>query len=343
MNKDQLDELDLQIINALQVEPRAPWTALAKVIGTDAVTLARRWERIAGRGLAWVSAVHEGHVPYRIAIVEIQCESGHALRTAAEASLDPAIYSIDLTSGFRDIVLTLFARNEEELAEYILVKLGKLPAVRLIRTHIVNVRVKTGEQWTLRALSARQVEQIPRYRPPRVGAARVVPQQTMSKIVVALERNPRASNVELSQALGMSPQRVGDAIATMRQQGSLDLRVDIAQPYSNWPTVLWYFIQAPSSSIGAAQQTLSGMPEVQFACVSTGQWNLIVAMSARSVADAPRLEAELEKRLPNATIMDRSMVIRVFKHLGRLLDGTGRATGEFVSLAEGRHVEAEVQ
>ena len=336
VNKDQLDELDLQIINALQIEPRVPWTALAKVIGTDAVTLARRWERISSRGLAWISAVHEGNTPHCIALVEIQCESGLALKTAAEASLDPAIYSIDLTSGFRDIVMTLFARNEEDLAEYILVKLGTLPAVRLIRTHIVNVRVKTGEQWTLRALTARQMDQIPRYRPPRAGAAKVVPQETMSRVVVALERNARASNVELSEALGMSPQRVADAIATMRQQGNLDLRVDIAQPYSNWPTVLWYFIQAPSSSISAAHQTLAGMPEVQFACVCTGQWNLIVAMSARSGADAPRLEAELEKRLPNATIMDRSMVIRVFKHLGHLLDGAGRATGEFVSLVEER-------
>ncbi|WP_026555872.1 Lrp/AsnC family transcriptional regulator [Arthrobacter sp. 35W] len=331
MNKDQLDELDLQIINALQIEPRMPWTSLAKIIGTDSVTLARRWERISSQGLAWISAVHEADAPHSVAIVEIQCESGKALTTAAQASKDPAIYSIDLTSGFRDIIMTLFARNDDELAEYILVTLGQLPAVRLVRTHIVNVGVKTGAQWTLRALTAAQAERIPRSRPPRPGAAKVIPHQTMSRVAGALEGNARASNVELGTILGMSPQRVGDVIATMRRQGSLGLRVDIAQPYSNWPTVLWYFIQTPSSSINAAQEALAGMPEVQFACVSTGQWNLIVALSARHRADAPKLEAELEKRLPHATIMDRSMVIRVYKHLGHLLDRSGRATGEFVS------------
>ncbi|WP_427017244.1 Lrp/AsnC family transcriptional regulator [Pseudarthrobacter sp. P1] len=336
MNKDQLDELDLQIINALQIEPRVPWTSLARIIGTDAVTLARRWERISTKGLAWISAVHEADAPHSVAIVEIQCESGQALTTAAQASRDPAIYSIDLTSGFRDIVMTLFARNDDELAEYILVKLGQLPAVRLVRTNIVNVRVKTGAQWTLRALTDGQAERIPRFRPPRPGAAKVVPQQTMSGVARALEGNARATNVELAETLGMSPQRVGDAIATMRHQGYLDLRVDIAQPYSTWPTVLWYFIRAPSSSISAAQESLAGMPEVQFACVSTGQWNLIVALSARNVADAPRLEAKLEERLPNATIMDRSMVIRVFKHLGHLMDRSGRATGDFISLFEDR-------
>ncbi|MBO1268332.1 Lrp/AsnC family transcriptional regulator [Arthrobacter cavernae] len=336
MNKDQLDELDLQIINALQIEPRVPWTSLANVIGADSVTLSRRWERISATGLAWITAMHGMDSPRSLAIVEIQCEPGQALATAEEAGRDPAIYSIDLTSGFRDILMTLSTRNDDELAEYILVKLGRLPSVRLVRTHIVNVTVKIGSQWTLRALTPAQAARIPRFRPPRPGAAKVVPQQTMSRVVSALERNARATNVELSGILGMSPQRVGDAIATMRQQGSLDLRVDVAQPYSTWPTVSWYFIQVPSLSISGARETLAGIPEVQFAGVTTGQWNLIVALSARSGSDTLRLEAELERRLPDAVIMDRSMVVRVFKHLGRLLDRSGCATGEFVSLMEDR-------
>ncbi|QTG81686.1 Lrp/AsnC family transcriptional regulator [Arthrobacter crystallopoietes] len=332
MKNSHPDETDLKIINALQIEPRLPWTSLAKVIGVDSVTLSRRWDRISADGAAWITAMATGH--YRsIALVEVQCHPGQVLTTAKQASLDPAIHSIDLTSGLRDMVITLSTRDDEELADYILVRLGKLPGVRAIRTYIVNSPFKLGHQWTLRALTHEEAERIPRYRPPRTAAAKIVPPQLVAPIVSALEKNARATNAELSGILGISPQRVSDSIATMRMQGVLELRVDIAQTHSNWPVVTWYFLQVPSSTLTTANKALLSMNEVQFAGVATGQYNLIVALSSRSRSDTLGQETELERRLPGARIVDRSMVIRVYKHLGHLLNSSGRATGEIISLS----------
>ena len=332
MKKDVLNEVDLQIINALQIEPRAAWTSLAKVIGLDSVTLSRRWERICSDGLAWITVTLDAHHPRSMAIVEIQCEPGQTLLAADVASRDPAIYSIDLTSGSRDIVMTLFADNDTALSEYILVKLGKLPGVRQVKTSIVNELVKLGSQWSLQALKPRQVAQIPKSRPPRAGAAKVIPTLVAQRVAAALEVNGRATNAELAGALGMGPQRVGDAIATLRQQGSLDIRVVVSIPNSSWPTVSWYFVQMPASSLVAAREILKDMPEVQFACVTSGRNNLVVALSSQNRPDSIRLEVELEKRLQGAVIADRSIVVRVFKNLGHLLDEFGCATGEVVSL-----------
>ncbi|WP_179014408.1 AsnC family transcriptional regulator [Paenarthrobacter ureafaciens] len=52
MQDFDFDERDLRLLHALQVRPRAPWTALAPVVGADAVTLARRWNVLQDRGLA---------------------------------------------------------------------------------------------------------------------------------------------------------------------------------------------------------------------------------------------------------------------------------------------------
>ncbi|MFE5097537.1 AsnC family protein [Streptomyces sp. NPDC056638] len=49
--------MDLALVNALQLRPRASWTELAPPLGVTAGTLARRWERLTGEGLAWASAV----------------------------------------------------------------------------------------------------------------------------------------------------------------------------------------------------------------------------------------------------------------------------------------------
>ena len=41
-----LDEDDLALVEALQRDPRAPWTSVADLVGTNAVTASRRWERL---------------------------------------------------------------------------------------------------------------------------------------------------------------------------------------------------------------------------------------------------------------------------------------------------------
>ncbi len=45
-----LDELDLALVDALQVNPRASWAALGDVLELAPVTLARRWQRLAESG-----------------------------------------------------------------------------------------------------------------------------------------------------------------------------------------------------------------------------------------------------------------------------------------------------
>lgn len=332
LKKTKLDDVDMQIINALQLEPRASWTALGRVIGLDSLTLARRWDRITESGLAWSVAMEYNLKNASTAIVEVECDPGEVLVTAEHASQDPAISSIDLTSGMRDIVMTLKAVNDDELAEIILTRLGKLPGIRSIRINILNSTLKLGSKWTLQALSPAQAARVPRFRPSRAAAAKIVPDALANGIVGLLESNVRRTNTDLASALGISSQRVSDSIATLRTQGLIDIRVHVSQNYSNWPVVTWYFLQVPSLSLLAADHHWLSMAEVQFAGITFGQYNLIVALTAHSKADTLRLESELESRLKGARVVDRSTVLRVYKHLGHILDSSGCATGEIISL-----------
>ena len=50
-----LDELDFQLINALEIAPRTAWSTLAPALRTDASTLSRRWSRLTDAGLAWTT------------------------------------------------------------------------------------------------------------------------------------------------------------------------------------------------------------------------------------------------------------------------------------------------
>ncbi|MFJ8440171.1 AsnC family protein [Kitasatospora griseola] len=50
-----IDELDLALVDALRVDPRAPWSRLAAPLGVDPATLSRRWARLTADGDAWVT------------------------------------------------------------------------------------------------------------------------------------------------------------------------------------------------------------------------------------------------------------------------------------------------
>jgi len=51
----------------------------------------------------------------------------------------------------------------------------------------------------------------------------------------------------------------------------------------------------------------------------------------RTLDDVQRLEATIEERMPGVQIVDRAVVLRTVKLMGRLLDDTGAARG-FVPL-----------
>ncbi|MFF2495665.1 Lrp/AsnC family transcriptional regulator [Agromyces sp. NPDC058064] len=335
MQDISLDDLDLQLIHALQLEPRVAWTSLASVLGSDPVTLSRRWERISTAGLAWTSTI-PGAVGRSAetagALVEFVCEPGRVLATADVAAADPAIYSIDLTAGQRDVLATLVTADDRELAEYALDRLGAIPGVRSIRTHVVHEVLRLGSDWSVQSLTPAQQARIPLPRPPRTGSAKRVDPELARALRQRLGFDARASYTDLGRDLGYSAQRVADAVARLRAEGDLVFRTDVAAPYSNWPLAAWFFIQAPASTLDAARESLSTMASLQYAAITSGPANLIVAAGARAKPEVLQIEAELEQRLPRSRIADRSMVLRVHKHLGRLLDPRGLAGDRAVPL-----------
>ncbi|MCT9819567.1 Lrp/AsnC family transcriptional regulator [Microbacterium sp. W1N] len=323
MTESALDATDLEIIHALQIEPRVSWTALEAVLAVDAVTLARRWARIVGDGLAWQSAL-DGRRAHT-AITEISCVPGAVLDTAAEAARDAEVLSIDVTSGRRDLILTVGTGSIEALAAYAIERFGSLPGVRSVQTHIVADTFRLGQHWTVRALPSAQAARVPRPRPPRPGSARRVAPPIAAALCDALAGDVRMPYAELAARVGISAQRAADYLARLRADGDLVLRTDVAGPVSSWPVISWYFVQTPTRTIQTARELLPSLPAVQFAAATTGPYNLILAGSARTMAETIDREADLERSLPGARIADRSLVLRVYKHLGRLIDADGRA------------------
>lgn len=324
MPEMQLDTIDRRLLNALQIEPRASWSELAPVVGVDAVTLGRRWERIRTEGIAWVTGLRnlgQG------ALIEIECEPARLVAAAETLARDPSLIVLDETSGGRDLLATVFLDDMPALSQHVTEIMGGIPGVRAARTHVINEVLVEGGSWRLRELSAEEAERVPRFRPPRARAARTVPPEVRTAIETELHRDGRAAISAIAGKYDIGAQRVADGIATLRQSGELLLRTDIARALSGWPIYAWYFVEAPARTIDLARSAIAQVPEVRLAVTASSRYNLILAVWLRRLADVNRFEIALEAALPGARIADRSVVLRIRKHMNQAIGVDSRAMG----------------
>ncbi|GAA4546661.1 Lrp/AsnC family transcriptional regulator [Pseudonocardia xishanensis] len=316
-----LDEVDRRVVHALQVSPRASWSQVGAVLGIDPVTVARRWERLRDGGAAWVTAYAAApRSPF--ALVEID-SAGHSQDIAALLADDPQCATIDITSGGRDLLLTVTSRTMAELTEYLLGRLGALAHTRAVRTHLVTRVIAEGASWRLAALTETETARLrePPMPPARARAGLNADEQA---VLDALVHDGRAPTADLAARTGLGPRRVRDLLRDLLRSGRVTLRTELQAGSSGWPIYAWFFLRTPAAAAAVISPRLGSLPEIRTVLEIAGPSNVIMAVWLRELTDVGRLEAAIESQLPEVQIVDRSVVLRTTKRVGVVLDSAGR-------------------
>lgn len=321
-----LDESDLRLLHALQMEPRAGWADLGRVLGISASTAARRWARLEDSGAAWVSCQPLDEEDAAIAVLEVSCRAGSALTAARTMAGDPAAMTIDVASGARDLLVTVTCRDHLALSDYLLDRVGRIPEIDSVRSHVVARAYRDASRWRLRSLTRRQEESAAAARGDAlVGAG--APTDLDRRLAELLSVDGRRPVGELAAQLSVSESTVRRRLQALSASGSLRLRCEVARGLTEWRVLEWFFLRVPPDRMEEAGQVLAGVPEVRAALSTAGPTNLITAAWLRTVTDGQRLEARLRQRMPWVEVVDRSVVLRPVKLVGRLLDPRGLAVG----------------
>lgn len=327
-----IDETDKRLIQALQINPRARWTALAPIIGVDSVTLARRWERLTEQGLAWVAGHPGAEARGPSAILEIEVEPGSTLEIANALASDPEAFTIDHTAGGRDLLVIVGASDLNALSEYIMGRMRQLSGVRATRTLILSSPFTDAGQWRLRSLSASEVASVERTIEVPVPARGQVEPHLEHELLQILSHDGRATVTTIARELGVGQRRVRDAFATLTVQGRLVVRTEVARAHSGWPVHAWYFLRVPAAAAERVGSAMTRINEVRMAASTIGPYNLVLSVWMRALADVQRLEAAIEEGAPGVSIADRSVVLRSLKKEGRYLRAGGLASDVVVPL-----------
>ncbi|SHN69094.1 DNA-binding transcriptional regulator, Lrp family [Geodermatophilus obscurus] len=316
-----LGEDDLALVEALQRDPRAPWTSVADVVGTNAVTASRRWERLRSTGAAWITGT-PGPGSYHaqvLAYVDVTCLPSEKTRVAQELAGDAHALSVDITAGGRDLLLTVAAVDLPTLGRYLLERLDRVPGVTGTRARIATRLHAEGSTWRLGVLpSTGHNGAMPAIRP-------AVLDEVDRDLMSALGEDGRASFATLAQLTGISQPTARRRVDRLISSGAVLLRTDVAAPLAGLPVMVVLSADAPASRLDDVAARLGRLRQVRLSATLAGTPSMLVTAWLSSLEEVHRFEQDLLHQVPEVDVVDRLVVLRSVKRMGRLLDLAGRA------------------
>jgi DNA-binding Lrp family transcriptional regulator len=326
-----IDELDLSLVDALRVDPRAPWSKLAGPLGVDQATLSRRWARLSGGGDAWVTCYPSAERMGigLIALVCVECRADRVTEVAATLAADPQTPTVEVVSGEADVLATVAALEPGQVTAYVLDRIGRVPGVLRTRTAFVERTVREGSTWLAGALDAAQRRAIGAGAASGALAGRALRSALADRdLMQALGADGRMSFAELAARTGLPASTARRRVDELRRSGRLVLRCDASLRLSGHAvgTMLW--LDTPAAQLQAAAGWLAELPATRMCAVTAGsRANLAVHVTTHQIGDARRIETSLAQRFPAARVVGRNVTLRTVKLVGHLLDAQGRSGG----------------
>ena len=319
---DEVTEGDLELVDALQVNPRASWATVAATLGTSAATASRRWAALCARGVAWTGSTM-GPELFRGAFVEITCRPGTTDAVVAALGAMPDVLTVGRTVGRYDLYAITVAPTVLALRSSLWGRLAHLDVARC-EAHVYT-RVHGGPTWRLAVLNRTQVDQVRDQRPRRLPGAAV--DAADRRLFLALADDARRTHVDLAAELGSTPHGVRRQVERLRRRGHLAFRADIARPMAGWPVAALLWLVVPDPDLEAVGREVGAWPETRFCATVVSAATMVLVVNLRAPEQLEQVVARLTARHPGVGVADRRLVLRLDKVHGRLLDEQGRSTG----------------
>ncbi|WP_051179493.1 Lrp/AsnC family transcriptional regulator [Nocardia concava] len=333
------DERDLDLVNALQINPRASWTRIGASLGVDATTAARRWQQLTASGLAWITA----YAPElaTVAYLRLRCRAEKLTELCDRLAAMPCVFSVERVTGSFPVQLSVAVENLAALDDLTARELAALPGVEEIRTAVNQHVYVEGSHWRPQALDPSQRTLLTDPRGPAPTHSRIRPGD--AALILALSADGRRSIADLARDTGLTETTVRRRISEMTRSGRLVFRCDFAEQAAGWTVTANYWAQLPASALDRLGAALASWPEIRL-CVSTADdSNVMLIAWLRGPREGVLLETRLQREFPELRITERQLTLRTLKRMGRSLSPRGRAVGHIPFDVWGRDPEIRLR
>jgi DNA-binding Lrp family transcriptional regulator len=320
---EALDDLDGKIIQALQVDPRAGFSAIGEVLGVSEQTVARRFRRLRADGLirviGLVSLRHLGQSEW---VVRVTCQPGGTGPLAEALARRDDVAWVTLTAGGSEVVCSVQSRSDEQRDDL----LHRLPATSRVlglTAHALLHRYvgASSDDWAGFSSERLTPAQVAGLRPPAEAAGDsdgepVTLRAEDGPLLAELARDGRCSYAALAAATGWTQGRATRRLAALRRAGIVYLDLDLATPLLGFPTAAYLWLTVEPASLVAAGTELARHDEVPFAAAVTGSANLVATITCRSTEELYQYVTTKVAATAGVRQLEVSPVLRRVKQAG---------------------------
>jgi DNA-binding Lrp family transcriptional regulator len=318
---DTLDELDRKLLQALQLDGRAPFSRIAAVLGVSDQTIARRYKRLRSSSEVRVLGMaDESRLGRTVWLVRLHCTPDGADRLAAALARRADTSYVALISGGTEVICAMRPRTDAARDELLLDRLQRTPRVIGISAHCRLHSFYGGPVSWLNKISALTGKEKAALRPstaepPEVLEAPPTMTDADEALLSVLQRDGRAAMPELQAASGMSEDAVRRRLALLRASGVLYFGVQYPPELLGQRAAAMLWLSVAPAALSAVGAAMAGHDEVNFVAAVTGPANVFASVHCR---DARQLYAYLSEKigaLEGVLAIETALVLRHIKQL----------------------------
>jgi DNA-binding Lrp family transcriptional regulator len=274
--------LDRQLLHALQIYGRQPFSLIANTIGVSDQTVARRYRRLRAAGLLRVQGLLE---PSRVGrtqwIVRIRSTPNAAKKIAGALAGRVDTSWISLIAGGTEIVCVLNGRSSSDEPNPLLEKLPLSSSVLGIDAQCVLHEFFGGTDSLINKCGPLNAAQVEVLKPPLGDQSpRTCHLDADDEpLLRALAHDGRATATLMASKTGWSESKVRRRIAELVEAHILYFDVDFDQRLFDLQMRAVMWLRAPTDQLAATAHALADHPEVGYVAATTGATNLYCAVS----------------------------------------------------------------
>lgn len=310
-----MDVLDRRLVAALQVSPRASWGEIARVVGENERTVARRLQKLIAEGELRVTAIYDdlrsGHG--RPVHLHVQVRPGTSCKVAealAERSDTRSVYAV---TGVADVGCELVSPTRDALHDIVSSQLGGIDGVLRTQTHVVLHTFTTVAEWHAPYLTDEEVDQLK----PSPPTEPLPDQDALSpldqEIAELLAEDGRIAFTAIAERLDISVPTARRRVASLLERRVLLLRAEVEPALLGLEVEAKLWLSVRPQGLDHVGQTLAAHPNVRYCAATSGTHTLIIQVAVAHEADLYRFLTEVVGPLDDVTDLNVTLITRAYK------------------------------
>lgn len=295
-----LDDLDRQIVAALQIHGRATWQQIARAVGASDTTVSRRAQKLFDSGVVRVVASVD---PLRCGsgypvVMQVKCQVGQRTHVAAALAKRPDVRFIALVTGSFDIVLELIVSSQRELARVLFQGIDTIDGVTSTATENVIAHYKVAHVWSHGTLSDAATEALTKARGEIVEIDPTPLDERDHALMDLLADDARLSFAAIAAQLGVSESMAKRRISTLVRDGRMRFTTIVDPALLGYGVEVLCWLDVDLGHVDDAARVLAGRPEVRYVAGTAGYADLLCEVVLRDHSDLHRFNTQVFAGLP---------------------------------------------